>query len=270
MNSRTRHPWDRYGEITNNKTGAMTRWRVQGRPQFITGDTVEVETGSADRQKSTGSQVTPTVRVIHRPPPSKRRASRDRRSVSVAPEPTPHTLIAVSITYADDAAEHWCNDTCTANLMWGPPPSVRTLYLDSSYGQIDFVQAGSRTVAVTIAGSSFNQSCPYYEIGEAANAALAAADIDVWGYDHRTYYIPDGIECSWGGLAEVGGGNSWMYSSTGPILAHELGHNLGMSHSSTDDNNDGQIESEYGDTGDIMGGASGWHHLTAPHRRQLG
>jgi len=50
-------------------------------------------------------------------------------------------------------------------------------------------------------------------------------------------------------------------------IGHEMGHNLGFGHSSTDTNNDGVIDSEYGDESDIMSYAGiGMHGLNAVHK----
>lgn len=54
------------------------------------------------------------------------------------------------------------------------------------------------------------------------------------------------------------------------MYAHELGHNLGMHHASTDLDNDGNLESEYGDHSGIMGNNSQVRQINAPHRYQLG
>ncbi len=43
-----------------------------------------------------------------------------------------------------------------------------------------------------------------------------------------------------------------------------------MNHASTDTNNDGVIESEYGDNGDLMGGTGSFKRFHAIHRLQLG
>lgn len=49
------------------------------------------------------------------------------------------------------------------------------------------------------------------------------------------------------------------------VYIHELGHNLGMNHASTDQNNDGEYESEYGDYSCPMGGSYGHKMFNAPH-----
>lgn len=270
-----------FGVVRDDVTGKEHRLPVPAgnRPVFRTGDTIEVTRGGA----GVGQRSTLGVRVLKRPARRPALDSRGHylpsskaRSAAVGGTGVEiRSVIAVVVLYADDGEVPWCNEEMISKLMYGAGASVRSLYLDSSYGDVDFHPGSGRIINVTIEGGTVNWTnetvrCPISEITEAADRALVAVGINPFGFDHRVYYLPDHIGCTFGGMAEVWGGNSWMYSSSGPVLAHELGHNLGMSHSSTDFNNDGVIDSEYGDSGDIMGDASGWHHLTAPHRHELG
>lgn len=54
------------------------------------------------------------------------------------------------------------------------------------------------------------------------------------------------------------------------VYAHELGHNLNMAHAGTDPENDGVINSAYGDLSDPMGLSRGWHVFNAGHIDQMG
>ena len=93
-------------------------------------------------------------------------------------------------------------------------------------------------------------------------------------YSHRSYVLPLSISsCRFGGLGYVGCKQSkcktWIRQNTPLTLAHERGHNLGIWHSSTDTNDDGNQDSEYGDNSCIMGNAKNWRGLNAPHRLAL-
>jgi hypothetical protein len=78
----------------------------------------------------------------------------------------------------------------------------------------------------------------------------------------------------------VGCGNAcqaWIKAYAGQpcgysdAYAHEIGHNLGMWHASTDTNNDGTLDCEYCDTSGFMGYAiPNLRTLNGPHKVQMG
>lgn len=100
-----------------------------------------------------------------------------------------------------------------------------------------------------------NTSDPLYH---PANASLQA-------YSYSTYNLEivryNGGPGSFSGQAYVGGRGCWMKSSSTGVMAHELGHNLGLWHAnywsvSTEDPIGPGSNSEYGDSFDTMGAAS--------------
>ncbi len=69
---------------------------------------------------------------------------------------------------------------------------------------------------------------------------------------HRLYILPIGAgggDCDWNGIATIGCDRStcgaWVMGPIGDIISHELGHNVGFNHASTDVNNDGVRDIEY-------------------------
>ena len=174
----------------------------------------------------------------------------------------------------------------SSNIMFGTAASVDTCYKDSSYGALGMggsVYPGGTLdvvrVAVTEAATT-GGTCNYSAWGSAADKAAAAAGITLSNYQHRVYVLPSNVGCTWAGLAYVGCGNScqaWVKAYSGQVCgyndayAHELGHNLGMWHASTDTNNDGTLDCEYCDTSDFMGYAmSNLRTQNGPHKVQMG
>ncbi len=77
--------------------------------------------------------------------------------------------------------------------------------------------------------------------------------------------------CAWAGYANVGCGTTcWAFvldplSILHGVMVHELGHNFTFGHASTDPNNDGVIDVEYGDLSDMMGSSRNWMKFNPPH-----
>jgi hypothetical protein len=174
----------------------------------------------------------------------------------------------------------------SSNIMFGTAASVDTCYKDSSYGALGMggsVYPGGTLdvvrVSVTEAATT-GGTCNYSAWGSAADKAAAAAGITLSNYQHRVYVLPSNVGCTWAGLAYVGCGNScqaWVKAYSGQVCgyndayAHELGHNLGMWHASTDTNNDGTLDCEYCDNSDFMGYAmSNLRTQNGPHKVQMG
>jgi hypothetical protein len=195
---------------------------------------------------------------------------------------------ATATTYAVDPRCDGVEDQ-TADLMFTGTSGHETVdgaYLDSSFGLEGVggkAYPGSAVDVVRVLidqASTYGSTCDAYAWAESADAAATAAGITLGNYQHRLYVLPPGTGCSWGGLGQVACGDScraWesTYSyypcGTRGAHAHELGHNRGMLHASTDTNNDGNIDSEYGDYSDFMGGnVDELQHNNAPHKVQMG
>jgi hypothetical protein len=99
-----------------------------------------------------------------------------------------------------------------------------------------------------------------------AKTAAQNAGVDLSGYDNIIMVFPYNGICGWSGLGELMGANSWINGAvnfTNHPITHELGHNYGLMHASTEDctgtgNQRVMISStctvsEYGDFYDPMG-----------------
>src|SRR6185503_18598365 len=107
----------------------------------------------------------------------------------------------------------------------------------------------------------------------------AVAQAQTLGYQASSYRFVIvtcvNIGFPWGGLGEVGGGNSFIQGPTfgADFVEHELGHNLGVWHAggwSTDDESvigPGR-HVEYGNAFDVMG--TGFGHLNGAFKSTLG
>jgi hypothetical protein len=170
-----------------------------------------------------------------------------------------------------------------AAKMFGAGFSVDSLYLESSFGQFGFPGPGPG------AGDVFGPldipsfaGCPWpnalYWIANAADAAANLAGVNVAAYDNKFYLIPpESIsDCDWLAVGEVGyyGSTSvyraWSTWNDTVAYAHELGHNEGWHHAATDTDNNGVVNSEYGDTSDIMGFCCSERKFNSAHLDQIG
>jgi hypothetical protein len=185
--------------------------------------------------------------------------------------------IVLIVDFAD--REVPCSDTQITDRVFTGTQSVDDLYHESSFGALSLTHDtdgdGSPDVLRLTIAANTTDTCDKYGWAEAADTEAQALGIDLELYQHRIYVMPNWISCSWAGSANLGCGTScrsWIrYCAWPDVFAHELGHNLSMSHASTDDDNDGTIDCSYCDTSDFMGyGGQGWRQVNGPHKYQMG
>ena len=131
--------------------------------------------------------------------------------------------------------------------------SISNYYQTSSKGE--FIITDVTTTSVTV------DAVPCYiaNLSFEIDPLVVDQGYDLEAYDHILYVSEQ--TCPYGGRAEfIGKRLHTDYCLASSIAAHELGHNLGLMHSSANG-------SEYGDSGCVMG--VGYAELNAPHRDNL-
>ena len=183
------------------------------------------------------------------------------------------TVAVILINLLDGDSKLTATDA--ERIMWGLEDSANDMFMESSRGAVEFVADGNRDGKADVfgpfdVGANGSGLCAYSSWSGAARTAATSAGHDLSGYDHYVYVLPSGNGCRFGGLADLSGNNVWLNVTHEFALAHELGHNVGMHHAARDSDNDGIVESAYGDASCFMGASYRNVLLNAPHSHQLG
>ncbi len=171
------------------------------------------------------------------------------------------------------------------------PDSANQFFYDNSYGEWDLVGHVNTDGDVfgwyTIPLNS-GTGCETFDNVNWANLAdaqAAAAGVDLSPYLKKVYVFPKQSQCSWNGLALVGGARSWLnvisLSQMKTVGTHELGHNFNLYHADSLNCTNGSglrvpysdvsgncIEQSYGDPFDVMGFSTGFKHFNVYHKAQ--
>jgi chitodextrinase len=109
----------------------------------------------------------------------------------------------------------------------GRPDSLTSYYLEQTYGQIGF--GGRAFGPVEIADQA--GECGDSDLTRWATKAEAAVGIGDAAYQHYVFVFPPVPACGFTGVAEVSGKHVWVNGDFSVrVMAHELGHNLGLAH----------------------------------------
>ncbi len=165
--------------------------------------------------------------------------------------------------------------------------NVDGCFQDGSFGVLGFggrSYPGTATDVVRVRvperSSSLDGICNETIWATKADNAAVALGVKLGQYQHRMYLLPEETQCPWDGLAELQCGDeckAWVRANFflpcgyPDLIAHELGHNVGLMHARTDSDNDGVSDCEYCDTSDVMGfGTNYWRTFNAPHKELMG
>ena len=139
-----------------------------------------------------------------------------------------------------------CSHETVQDLLTGTSGSLTAYFNEMSRGN-HAVSGTAYPDVIEVNGSA--TLCESLSLSNQAEAILASRGVNLDSYSKIMYFIPNNT-CFWAGLAEgIPGRRSWLrgqYCGWGGVLAHELGHNIGLPHASSPVH-------EYGDNSDVMG-----------------
>jgi hypothetical protein len=138
------------------------------------------------------------------------------------------------------------------------PLNVDSFYDHATWGNVRW---SGNVIAVSIPFAS--SPCNADAWANAADAAASTQGFNPNNYTARVYALPSSAGSC--GYAFAAGNRVWNFHCSDLFAyGHEMGHTIGMHHASTDPNNDGVIDAEYGGNDDCMGGES--YTFNAPHK----
>ena len=182
----------------------------------------------------------------------------------------PRKVLAILVNFNDKVLP--CTAPNIQGLLFTDIDSISNLYWESSYHNLSLT--GDVVGPYTIPYSSASGECTtnYYNWSNAANILALDAGINFNNYIHIVYFFPTPATCYARGLGEIGPNppiyrtKSWIFECSDWsdwVVAHELGHNLGMYHAAT-------LTYEYGDASDPTGIPNSLRQNNGPHKVKMG
>ena len=179
------------------------------------------------------------------------------------------SVAVILVNFSDDASQPITQNAANTLVF----DSLDGFYQENSFGQTwlngqvfgYYTIAQSRTV------------CDPDTLAAQANAAAAAAGVDLSRFKRKVYLHPLVGACQWSGLGHVGGAttNAWANGTFDKlVIGHELGHNLGLKHAHAKNCDVAPLGNtctnlDYGDAADLMGNIRP-AHFNAFQKERLG
>jgi hypothetical protein len=176
-------------------------------------------------------------------------------------------ILEINMNFSDDLRQPWSEST--ANNVFNN--QVASWFYEGSFGRV--VTSTDVTPWVTIPSRS--SPCATNTWATQAQAAVRALAYDPASYTHVVFAFPRSSACGFSGLGQVPGRFTWLNGAMSRgVATHELGHNLGLSHSRYRFCSDLPLgtscsQTEYGDRFDVMG-SGGAAHYHGAYRNALG
>jgi Gametolysin peptidase M11 len=191
------------------------------------------------------------------------------------------TVAIVVITFGNGAVPSY-TDAQLHGVLVGDPNSVSNYFAEQSWNQVSFkgIQNPDGDIFRVSIAAVPTSSCDWSTWGSEASAAVGSSTLAP--YQHVIYVFNSGGNCGFAGLAYMPGSQVYIdnYFQLS-VVAHELGHNLGVHHAAAlrcivggqpvafANANGACSSSEYGDPFDIMG-SSATNQQDAFHKFQSG
>lgn len=157
-------------------------------------------------------------------------------SLEILSEALPgHTVkrtAVIMLNFLDDSSQPFGAQQLR-ELLFSGEKSLRSYYLESSFGQVEYAGKGGPT------GEIFgpypipykSSPCRWEEWADSADSAAMKSGASFRGYDNYIYVFPSAASCKGRAYGQQNGGRSWAGGLQGLYFyAHELGHNLGAYH----------------------------------------
>lgn len=144
-------------------------------------------------------------------------------------------LAVIAVNFTEDTSTPWTKAQIEEKVFPGTAgaKTVNNFFREESHDRLSLTGQvyGLYTINKPIATC---HAADYLGWGDAAEAAAAADGFDPADFDHVMYIFPERSACGWAGLAYMPGSQLWINEElTVRVIAHELGHNLGLHHASS-------------------------------------